>query len=176
MRSRYMLPDEETIVTWRCHPACLIPLTIMAVGGFLATVVVTPLLQDITSLQRLMWILVAFLFVQLATAAVNRRRRYFAVTTSGRLILTCGMRASRIVTIPLTSVTDITFEPSVGRLFRHGTITLKYANRADATIAYIPDSVSEVAYRAFRAALPARAHGESRDGESGPHWPDIDES
>lgn len=160
---RYMLPDEEIIVAWRQNLASLIPHAIMAVGGLLATVIVSPLLQGITSLQRTMWILITFLFARLVMATAYRHRQYFAVTTSHRLIQMCGVLTPRIVTTPLTNVTNITFEPSVGgRIFGHGTLVLEYADRADSIVQYIPDS--EQVYSALsEAVLSERTQGETHD-------------
>ena len=150
---RYLEPSEHSVIAVRRNPAILIPPTTTAVGGLLAAVAIGPVIQGNTSLEFTVWLLTGFLFAQLALASVNWFANYFVVTRQ-RLILISGALTTRIQTMPLPSINDMTLRRSyAGRLFGYGTFIFA----SHMTINYVPHP--ERLYRELRGLVSPRLPG-----------------
>src|ERR1700730_13391536 len=118
---RYLLPRETRVATVRKHPAVLIPASAMAVAGLLAAAVLaSSVLRGQRFLAELVWIGVAILVGNLIWQALNWAVDYFVIT-SERMILTSGLLTRKVAMMPLSKVTDMSFQRSfAGRLLGYG--------------------------------------------------------
>src|ERR1700689_3581735 len=111
--SRYLLPNERQMATVRMHPAVLLGVGTQTLGVLLI---------------RLIWKAIAW--------AVD----YFVITTE-RLLLTTGLLTRKVAMMPLSKVTDMSFQRSFGgRLLGYGELIVESAgqNQALDHVPYIP--------------------------------------
>jgi hypothetical protein len=138
---RYLLPRETRVATVRKHPAVLIPASAMAVAGLIVAAVLTSsVLRDQPTLTDLAWIGVAILVANLIWQALNWAVDYFVVT-SERMLLTSGVFTRKVAMMPLSKVTDMSFQRSfAGRLLGYGEFIIESAGQDQALrrVEYIP--------------------------------------
>jgi uncharacterized membrane protein YdbT with pleckstrin-like domain len=139
--SKYLLPREVQVATVRQHPAVLLPagsqafLGLIVAGALSATV-----LRHVNAGLAIVWIAWAVLLLRLIWKAVNWAVDYFVITTE-RLLLTTGLLTRKVAMMPLSKVTDMSFQRSFGgRLFGYGEIIVESAgqNQALDHVTYIP--------------------------------------
>jgi membrane protein YdbS with pleckstrin-like domain len=130
---RYLLPREVQVATVRKHPAVLIGPSAAALGGLLALgVLATTVLRGDTTLLLVLLALEVILVLRLIWKAINWAVDYFVVT-SQRLLLTTGVFTRSVNMMPLTKVTDMSFNRSfAGRLFGFGTFVVESAGQDQA--------------------------------------------
>jgi len=137
--NKYLLPREEQVAVVRQHPAVLIPASAQALGGLLVAGILTATYVR-GLLSGLIWIAWALLLLRLLWKALNWSVDYFVVT-SERLLLTTGFLTRRVNMMPLTKVTDMSFNRSFpGRLLGYGEFVVESAGQDQAlrNVAYIP--------------------------------------
>lgn len=137
--NRYLLPHEQQaiLITLRLHSAVLIPPAAAAMGGLLVAVVTTSILRETKSSQLAVWILTAFLMLELISATVHWSVRWFVVT-SERILLISGVVKRRIAMIPLSAATDMTFERSYsGRVLGYGRLIFEPTSQGRTIIDYV---------------------------------------
>lgn len=130
---RYLLPREVRVATVRKHPAVLIGPAVLAVAGLLAAAVLdTTLLRHVRYAGDVLWIGVAVLVLRLIWAALNWAVDYFVIT-SERLLLTSGVLTRKVAMMPLSKVTDMSFQRSfAGQLFGYGEFIIESAGQDQA--------------------------------------------
>jgi membrane protein YdbS with pleckstrin-like domain len=138
---KYLLPREVQVATVRKHPAVLIGPSAAALGGLLvAGVLATTILRGNTALLFVLLALELILVLRLIWKAINWAVDYFVVT-SQRLLLTTGLFTRKVAMMPLTKVTDMSFQRSfAGRLFGFGEFIVESAGQDQAlrNIDHIP--------------------------------------
>jgi len=128
--NKYLLPNEQQVITVRRHPAVLIGPSVLALAGLLtAGVVSATVLHGNGPLITAVWLAWLVLFVRLIWKAVNWAVDFFVVT-SRRILLTSGIFTRKVVMMPLTKITDMSFERSAaGRLLGYGEFKVESAGQ-----------------------------------------------
>jgi membrane protein YdbS with pleckstrin-like domain len=139
--NRYLLPNEQQVITVRRHPAVLIGPSVQALAGLLAAAVLTAtVLHGNHVLVYAVWIGWLILFGRMVWKAINWAVDFFVVT-SHRILLTSGVLTRKVAMMPLTKVTDMSFQRSfAGRLFGFGEFIVESAGQDQAlrNIDHIP--------------------------------------
>jgi membrane protein YdbS with pleckstrin-like domain len=130
---RYLLPREVQVATVRKHPAVLIGPSAAALAGLLVLgVLATTVLRGDTTVLLVLLALEVILVLRLIWKAINWAVDYFVVT-SQRLLLTTGVFTRSVNMMPLTKVTDMSFNRSFsGRLLGFGTFVVESAGQDQA--------------------------------------------
>jgi membrane protein YdbS with pleckstrin-like domain len=131
--NRYLLPNEQQVITVRRHPAVLIGPCILTLAGLLAAGVLSAtVLHNDGALVAVVWLAWLVLFVRMIWKAVNWAVDFFVVT-SHRILLTSGLLTRKVAMMPLTKVTDMSFQRSfAGRLFGYGEFIVESAGQDQA--------------------------------------------
>ena len=133
----YLLPQEHQAITFRQHPARLLPPAATAMGGLLAAVIVTAALHISWPVRLTVWVLTAFLFVE-CLAAVLRWAESFTAVTAERIVLVFGVLNRRVAMIPISSITDMTFDrSSSGSMLGYGQFIIQ-SSQGRSIIDYVP--------------------------------------
>ena len=139
--NRYLLPNEQQVITVRRHPAVLIGPSILTLAGLLlAAVLSTTVLHANDAAIAVVWLAWLVLFVWLVWKAVNWAVDFFVVT-SKRILLTAGVFTRKVNMMPLTKVTDMAFQRTfAGRIFGYGEFIIESAGQDQAlrNIDHIP--------------------------------------
>jgi membrane protein YdbS with pleckstrin-like domain len=139
--NRYLLPNEQQVITVRRHPAVLIGPSVQALAGLLAAGVLTAtVLHGNHTLVYAVWIAWLVLFGRMVWKAINWAVDFFVVT-SHRILLTSGVLTRKVAMMPLTKVTDMSFQRSfAGRLLGFGEFIVESAGQDQAlrNIDHIP--------------------------------------
>jgi uncharacterized membrane protein YdbT with pleckstrin-like domain len=139
--NRYLLPNEQQVITVRRHPAVLIGPSLLALAGLLAAGVLTAtVLHSNQALVTVVWIAWLVLFGRMIWKAINWAVDFFVVT-SHRILLTSGVLTRKVAMMPLTKVTDMSFQRSfAGRLLGFGEFIVESAGQDQAlrNIDHIP--------------------------------------
>lgn len=137
--SKYLLPREVQVATVRQHPAVLIPASALTLIGLLIAGVLSATVVH-GDYSVALWILWLLLLLRLVWKVMNWSVDYFVVT-SERLLLTRGFLTRRVNMMPLTKVTDMSFQRTFsGRMLGYGEFIVESAGRDQAlrTIDHIP--------------------------------------
>jgi uncharacterized membrane protein YdbT with pleckstrin-like domain len=139
--SKYLLPREIQVATVRQHPAVLLPSGSQALAGLLvAGVLSLTVFRHNHLLLAIIWIAWAVLLLRLIWKAINWAVDYFVITTQ-RLMLTTGLLTRKVAMMPMSKVTDMSFQRSFGgRLLGYGELIVESAgqNQALDRVPYIP--------------------------------------
>ncbi len=139
--NRYLLPNEQQVITVRRHPAVLIGPSLLTLGGLIVAGVLTAtVLQGNGALVTVVWLAWLVLFVRMIWKAVNWAVDFFVVT-SHRILLTSGLLTRKVAMMPLTKVTDMSFQRTfAGRLLGFGEFIVESAGQDQAlrNIDHIP--------------------------------------
>jgi hypothetical protein len=157
--TRYLLPGETVVRDVRRHAAMLVrPSLETLVGVMVATALGTRLGH--TVLGPLLWlgvlVLYARLFWKIGSWFVER-----LYLTDRRLFLSSGLVTRKVAAMPVSKLTDITFERALaGRMFGYGRLIVESAGQHQALerISYIPspeDFYQAVSGVVFTARRPA---------------------
>ncbi len=139
--NRYLLPNEQQVITVRRHPAVLIGPSVLTLGGLIVAGVLTAtVLHGNGALVTVVWVAWLVLFVRMIWKAINWAVDFFVVT-SHRILLTSGVLTRKVGMMPLAKVTDMSFQRSfAGRLLGYGEFIVESAGQDQAlrTIDHIP--------------------------------------
>jgi uncharacterized membrane protein YdbT with pleckstrin-like domain len=130
--NKYLLPHERQVITVHQHPAVLIRpifevLVGLAIAGWLSNVV-----NGNGTALLVIWIVWGLLFLRLAVKVFEWTETYFVVT-SQRFLLTTGLVVKKVNMMPLTKVTDMSFQrSSMGRILGYGEFILESAGQEQA--------------------------------------------
>jgi uncharacterized membrane protein YdbT with pleckstrin-like domain len=131
--NRYLLPHERQVITVHQHPAVLIrPIFEVLVGLAIAGWLSNSIAHGNGTVILVIWILWGILFLRLVVKVVEWAETYFVVT-SQRFILATGLVTRKVNMMPLTKVTDMSFQRStMGRILGYGEFILESAGQDQA--------------------------------------------
>ena len=131
--NRYLLPHERQVITVHQHPAVLIrPIFEVLVGLAIAGWLTTVFAKNNGIALLIIWILWGILFLRLAVKVFEWGETYFVVT-SQRFILATGLLTRKVNMMPLSKVTDMSFQRStMGRILGYGEFILESAGQDQA--------------------------------------------
>ena len=139
--NRYLLPHERQVITVHQHPAVLIrPIFEVLIGLAVAGWLTNAVAHGNNVVLWIIWGLWAVLFVRMAVKIFEWSRTYFVVT-SQRLLLLTGIVVRKVNMMPLTKVTDMSFQRSAtGRILGFGEFIVESAGQDQAlsNIKYLP--------------------------------------
>ncbi len=139
--SKYLLPNEQQVIHTRRHPAILIGPSILTLAGLLvAALLSATVLRGYGGVITVIWLVWVVLFGWMIWNVINWAVDYFVVT-SHRILLTSGVFTRKVAMMPLTKVTDMSFQRSFsGRLLGYGEFIVESAGRDQAlrVIDHIP--------------------------------------
>jgi uncharacterized membrane protein YdbT with pleckstrin-like domain len=139
--NRYLLPHERQVISVHEHPAVLIgPIALvllgLAIAGFLSNTVT----HGNSTAILIIWGAWVLLLLWFAFKVWDWSVNYFVVT-SHRLILAKGFIVRKIGMLPLTKVTDMSFQrTTIGRLLGYGEFIVESAGQDQAlrNVKFIP--------------------------------------
>jgi uncharacterized membrane protein YdbT with pleckstrin-like domain len=131
--NRYLLPHERQVITVHQHPAVLIrPIFEVLVGLAIAGWLTTVFAKNNGTAILIIWILWGLVFLRLAIKVFEWAETYFVVT-SQRFILATGLLTRKVNMMPLSKVTDMSFQRStMGRILGYGEFILESAGQDQA--------------------------------------------
>jgi membrane protein YdbS with pleckstrin-like domain len=131
--NRYLLPHERQVISVHQHPAVLIrPIFEVLVGLAIAGWLSNSLTKGNTAAILIIWLLWAILLVRLGWKVINWMVTYFVIT-SQRLLLAKGFPYKHVDMMPLTKVTDMSFNRSpTGQLLGFGEFVVESAGQDQA--------------------------------------------
>jgi uncharacterized membrane protein YdbT with pleckstrin-like domain len=131
--NRYLLPHERQVITVHQHPAVLIrPIFEVLVGLAIAGWLTTVFAKNNGIAILIIWILWGLVFLRLAIKVFEWGETYFVVT-SQRFILATGLLTRKVNMMPLSKVTDMSFQRStMGRILGYGEFILESAGQDQA--------------------------------------------
>jgi uncharacterized membrane protein YdbT with pleckstrin-like domain len=131
--NRYLLPHERQVITVHQHPAVLIrPIFEVLVGLAIAGWLTTVFAKNNGIALLIIWVLWGILFLRLAVKVFEWGETYFVVT-SQRFILATGLLTRKVNMMPLSKVTDMSFQRStMGRILGYGEFILESAGQDQA--------------------------------------------
>jgi uncharacterized membrane protein YdbT with pleckstrin-like domain len=139
--NKYLLPNERQVITVHKHPAILIrPIFEVLLGLAIAAWLSNSVAHGNGTAILVIWLLWALLVIRLAVKVLDWSVEYFVVT-SQRFVLATGVIVRKVNMMPLTKVTDMSFQRSaMGRLLGYGEFILESAGQDQAlsNVDYIP--------------------------------------
>jgi Bacterial PH domain len=156
----HLLPYEEVVAAERRHWARLIePVGSAVLGLVVAIWLDTELPQNASGLRNIFWVAWLAIDVRLLYKYVEWRTDWF-VATNKRVILAYGVLTRKVAMMPLTKVTDMSYNRSVlGRLLGYGEFVLESAGQDQAlrVVSFLPrpDALyEEICLEIFGASPP----------------------
>jgi uncharacterized membrane protein YdbT with pleckstrin-like domain len=131
--NRYLLPHEQQVITVRMHPATLItPVAQVLAGLVIAGLLSGSIAHGNNLVLDLIWLAWGLLLLRLIWKVANWSVDYFVVT-SQRMLLTTGIIIRKVAMMPLTKVTDMSFQrTTLGRLLGYGEFIVESAGQDQA--------------------------------------------
>ena len=151
---RYLLDGEQIVIAAHQHWAKVAEPVASAVAGLVLVLGVdTALTASLGFVANVLW-WAWFGLVGRAIWKVLERRHDWFVATDKRLILTYGLITRKVAMMPLTKVTDMSYNRSpLGRLLGYGTFVMESAGQDQAlhTVGWVADP--DRTYRAMCAEI-----------------------
>jgi uncharacterized membrane protein YdbT with pleckstrin-like domain len=139
--NRYLLPHERQVITVHQHPAVLIrPIFFLLAGLALAGWLTFAVSHGNTDVLIAIWVLFGILLAWTIGKIVDWAVDYFVVT-SQRMLLAQGLLVRKVNMIPLTKVTDMSFQRSpLGQILGYGEFIVESAGQDQALshVTYLP--------------------------------------
>ena len=139
--NKYLLPHERQVISTHQHPAVLIkPIFFLLLGLALAGFLSNEFTHGNGTAILVIWLLWVVLLLWFPWKLVDWLRTYFVIT-SQRLILASGFFARKVDMMPLSKVTDMSFNRSpMGQLLGFGEFVVESAGQDQALrhIEYLP--------------------------------------
>src|SRR5580658_10311667 len=131
--NKYLLPHERQVITVHQHPAVLIrPIFEVLVGLAIAGWLSNSVTHGNGTAILVIWILWVLVLVRLLVKVFEWTETYFVVT-SQRMLLATGLVTKKVNMMPLTKVTDMSFQrSSLGRILGYGEFILESAGQDQA--------------------------------------------
>jgi uncharacterized membrane protein YdbT with pleckstrin-like domain len=162
--NKYLLPHERQVISTHQHPAVLIkPIFFLLLGLALAGFLSNEFTHGNGTAILVIWLLWVVLLLWFLWKLVDWLRTYFVIT-SQRLILASGFLARKVDMMPLSKVTDMSFNRSpMGQLLGFGEFVVESAGQDQALrhIEYLPypeQLYLEVCGLIFKEDEPAEAN------------------
>jgi uncharacterized membrane protein YdbT with pleckstrin-like domain len=138
--NRYLLPHERQVITVHQHPAVLIrPVFFLLVGLALAGYLSYAIKHNHDVIIGV-WVLVGILLLWVIAKVIEWAVVYFVIT-SQRLLLLQGVLTKKMNMMPLTKVTDMSFQRSpLGQILGYGEFIVESAGQelALSHVTYLP--------------------------------------
>ncbi|HWD02637.1 MAG TPA: PH domain-containing protein [Amycolatopsis sp.] len=151
----YLLDTERRVIRIRRHWAVLLWDTFEAAALLAVCVLVSYLLPpSLWVVQNILWYVALLVVLRFAYAVIQWWVERLVVTDK-RFVLTKGVITTKVLMMPITKVTDLTYErPGWGRLLGYGTMIVESAGQIQALnrIDYLPrpeefyDTISELVF------------------------------
>ena len=139
--NRYLLPHERQVITVHQHPAVLIrPIFFLLAGLALAGWLSLEVAHGNGDVIIGIWALFGVLLLWTVGKIVDWYVNYFVVT-SQRMLLAQGILVKKVNMMPLTKVTDMSFQRSpLGQLLGYGEFIVESAGQDQALshVTYLP--------------------------------------
>ena len=138
--SRYLLPSETQVISVRQHPIVLAKHFFITLGVLILEIIVSSRVSTQSAAQVAIWLPGIVALVWLGVAAVQWWVDWFAVTEK-RFILTTGIITKKVAMMPLTRVTDMSYQRTpLGRMLGYGEFILESAGQDQAlrSVPYLP--------------------------------------
>lgn len=168
---RYLLASERLVVAVRRHPARLLEPVGSAVGGLVAVGWLdTYVTGGVPVLADALWLGWVALVLRAIWRLAQWRQDWF-VATDQRLVLTYGLITRKVAMMPLSKVTDLSYNRSpLGRLLGYGEFVLESAGHDQAmrAVSWVPSP--DVLYRRICAEIFDPRHF-ARSGHTRPAGP-----
>jgi uncharacterized membrane protein YdbT with pleckstrin-like domain len=131
--ARYLLPHERQVITVRLHPAVLIRPVAEALGGLaLAALISVAVAKGNGTVLLVIWLAWLVLLFRLGFKVWAWWDDHFVVT-SQRLLLATGVLTKKVNMMPLSKVTDMSFQrSSLGRVLGYGEFIVESAGQDQA--------------------------------------------
>lgn len=153
----YLLDSERRVIRVRLHWACLAWDTFEAAALLAICVMVSFLLKDAQSLwllQNLLWYVALIVVLRYAYLVLEWWVERIVVTDK-RILMTTGVFTTRVLMMPISKVTDLTYKRTLnGRMMGYGTMIVESAGQFQALnhIEFLPkpeqvyDAISELIF------------------------------
>ena len=139
--NRYLLPHERQVITVHQHPAVLIrPIAFLLGGLALAGWLSLGVAHGNSDVIIAIWSVFGVLLLWTIGKIVDWAMNYFVVT-SQRMLLAQGILVRKVNMMPLTKVTDMSFQRSpLGQLLGYGEFIVESAGQDQALshVTYLP--------------------------------------
>jgi uncharacterized membrane protein YdbT with pleckstrin-like domain len=139
----YLLPSEHRVIRVRRHWAFLAWDTFEAAALLTVCVIVSYLLPPQGWLiQNLLWYVALFVVLRYAYEVLSWWVERIVVTDQ-RVLMTTGVFTTKVLMMPISKVTDLTFKRTVaGRMLGYGTLIVESAGQVQALnyIDYLPSA------------------------------------
>jgi uncharacterized membrane protein YdbT with pleckstrin-like domain len=131
--NRYLLPHERQVISVHQHPAVLFrPVLEVLVGLAIAGWVTSSLVHGNNTAILIIWLLWLILVLRLLWKVFEWWENYFVIT-SQRMLLSQGFITRKVNMMPLTKVTDMSFQRSaMGQLLGYGEFIVESAGQDQA--------------------------------------------
>ena len=131
--NRYLLPHEHQVISVHQHPAVLTrPVFEVLIGLAIAAWMSASIAHDNQTVILVIWILWAVLLLRLLWKIYDWSENYFVIT-SQRLLLSQGFFTRKVNMMPLSKVTDMSFQRSaMGQLLGYGEFIIESAGQDQA--------------------------------------------
>jgi membrane protein YdbS with pleckstrin-like domain len=137
---RYLLPSERPVITTRRHWVVVVePILSTALGVTVSTWAADAVGDSVPLLVNVVLLATVALLLRLLWKVWEYRRDWFVVTDE-RLLLTYGLLTRRVAIMPLTKVTDMSYNVSLaGRVLGYGEFVFESAGQDQAlhTVNYL---------------------------------------
>lgn len=151
----YLLDSERRVIRVRRHWASLLWDIFETIALLAGAVMISYLLPPENSfIQNLLWYAAMVILLRFAYIIVDWWVERLIITDK-RFMITSGVFTTKVAMMPITKVTDLTFERSMtGRMLGYGTIVVESAGQIQALnkIEYLPkpeqinDAISELVF------------------------------
>lgn len=138
--TRYLLPTERGVIEVRRHWAILIRPVGIPLIVIVAAFGLSYAFRFVSTMQTLAWWLAILAFLRLVYVIADWYVERLVITNK-RFLLTTGLFTRKVAIMPLTKVTDMTYERSVpGQILGYGVFIVESAGQDQALsrIAYLP--------------------------------------
>jgi len=153
----YLLATERRVIRVRRHWATLLPVLLQTVGALALAILLSELIGEGDSvwlIQSVLWYAAFFAVLRFAYYVLDWWIERIVVTDK-RFMLTNGIFVTNVLMMPITKVTDLTYQrPLVGRFLGYGTLVVESAGQIQALnkITFLPrpeevnDAISELVF------------------------------
>lgn len=151
----YLLDTERRVIRIRRHWAVLLWDTFEAIALLAVCVLVSYLLPPAAwVIQNILWYAALLVILRFAYVVMEWWVERLVVTDK-RFVMTTGVYTTKVLMMPITKVTDLTYERSAwGRMWGYGTMVVESAGQIQALnrIDYLPrpeefyDTISELVF------------------------------
>jgi uncharacterized membrane protein YdbT with pleckstrin-like domain len=150
----YLLDTERRVIRVRRHWTCLMWDIVEALALLAGAVVISMLLPRNGVVQNVVWYAALFVVLRFAYTVIEWWVERLVVTDK-RFLICRGVFTSQVAMMPITKVTDLTYERSLtGRLLGYGTLIVESAGQIQGLdrIDHLPqpervyDAISELVF------------------------------